>query len=117
LLQLLLRWKDLLMVAPGYLYYGIIDTSKEIIDPKSLQRTVMVSNFRGSNLTINEIETSKNWIAAETETNEKGKKHTIVIRLDKDKLPKGKFREKVTIHTKYNKKQGVDTIIIEGKVK
>ena len=111
------KLKKEVKVVPGYLYYGIIDTSKEVIDPKSLKRTVMVSQFRGSNLTLNKIETSKDWIAAETETNEKGKKYTVVIRLDKDKLPKGEFREKVTIHTKYNKKPEVNTIIIEGKVK
>jgi hypothetical protein len=103
-------------VAPVYLYFGIIDTGKGVIDPKSLERTVVVSKFREGDLTIHKIETSKDWITAETETNEKGEKYTVVIRL-KDKLPKGKFRENITIHTEHLKRTDVSNIIIEGKVK
>ncbi|KPJ56138.1 MAG: hypothetical protein AMJ42_05700 [Deltaproteobacteria bacterium DG_8] len=103
-------------VAPQYLYFGIIDTSKEVTDPKSFKRSAMVSRFRGGDLTIKNIETSRDWIVTETETNEKGKKYTIVINLSKNKLPKGKFREKITIHTEYSKRSEAATLIIEGKV-
>ena len=103
-------------VSPQYLYFGIIDTSKEVIDPKSLKRTVMVSRVREGGLSIKKIEPSSNWITTEIETHNKGEKYSVVITLDKDKLAKGKFREKVTIHTEYNKKSETATIIIDGKV-
>jgi len=101
-------------VSPEYLYFGIIDTSKETIDPKNLERTVMINRIGGDSLTIDKIEPSAHWITSKTEA--KGEKHSVVITLDKDKLPKGKFREKVTIHTKYNKKFESAIVIIEGKV-
>ena len=103
-------------ITPVYLYFGIIDTGKDVIDPKSLERTVVVSKFREGDLTIQKIVTSKDWITAEMKTNEKGKKYTLVIKL-KDKLPKGKFRENVKIHTEHRKRLDVSNIIIEGKVK
>jgi len=117
-LQLLLigKLEKEVKIAPVYLYFGIIDTGKDVIDPKSLKRTVMVSKFREGDLTIQKIETSKDWITTETETNEKGKKYSVVIKL-KDKLPKGKFRENITIHTEHRKRTEVTNIIIEGKVK
>lgn len=111
------KLKNEVKVAPQYIYFGIIDTNKEAIDPKSLKRKTMISRFKGDNLTIQKIETSRDWITTETETNEKGKKYTVVIRLDKDKLPKGEFRENVTVHTKYNEKYEVANIIIEANVK
>ena len=101
-------------VSPEYLYFGIIDPSKETIDPKNLERTVMINRIEGGGLTIDKIEPSSHWITTKTEA--KGEKYSIVITLDKDKLPKGKFREKVTIHTKYNEKFESATVIIEGKV-
>ena len=57
-----------LKVAPPYLYFGIIDTNKEVIDSKSLKRTVLVSRVRGDGLSIEKIEPSVNWVATEIET-------------------------------------------------
>jgi hypothetical protein len=102
-------------VFPEYLYFGIIDTSKEVIDPKNLERTATVKSGKGDAFTIEKIEPSSNWITTEIETYEKGK-HTVVIKLDKDKLPKGKFREKVTMHTEHSKRPEAVTIIIDAKV-
>ena len=109
--------KNVVKVAPAYLYFGIINSSMKAINPQSLKRTAMIERLSGDDLTIRKVETNKDWITTETETIEKGKKHTIVITLDKDKLPKGEFREKVAVHTEYSKKSEVVTIIIEGKVK
>lgn len=76
----------------------------------------MVNTLVEGNLTIDKIEPGSDWITTETETNEKGKKYTIVIKLDKDKLPKGTLRERVNIHTKYNERIEVTPVIIEAKV-
>lgn len=103
-------------VAPQYLYFGIIDTSKEVIDPKSLKRTVMLSRIREGTLSMKKIEPSLNWFTTEIETHKEGEKYSVAITLIKDNLPKGKFREKVTIHTEYNKRLEKSTIVIEGKV-
>jgi len=87
-------------VSPGYLFFGIIDTSKEAIDPKNLERTAVVNRVKGGSLTIEKIEPVADWINVEAEINKEGKEHRVVITLDKDKSTKGKFREKVTIHTR-----------------
>jgi len=110
------RVKKEVNVSPPYLYFGIIDTKKEVIDPKSLTRTVMVSRAREGGLSIKKIELNSNWITTEIETSKKGEKYSVIIILDKDNLPKGKFREKVTIHTEYDKRPEAATIIIDGKV-
>jgi len=110
------KLKKEVKVAPQYLYFGIIDTSKEVIDPRSLKRTAMVSRFREGDLTIKKIETSRDWIEIETESGEKDKKYTIIISLNKNKLPKGRFKEKITIHTEYSKRSEAAILFIEGKV-
>ncbi len=103
-------------VAPNFVYFGIINTSKEVIDLNSLKREVMVSNARGDGLTIGKIEPSAGWITAEVENNQKGEKYSIIIKLDKNRLPKGKFQEKIKIHTKHKKTSEVADVIIGGKV-
>jgi len=70
--------KDL-KVSPQYLYFGIIDTSKEVIDPKSLKRTIIVSRVRKGGLSIEKIEYSTNWITTEIETHKKREKYSVVI--------------------------------------
>jgi len=102
-------------VAPQFVYFGVIDTSKEGINPNSLKRTVMISNARGDGLTIEKIEPSDDWISTDTQTDQEGKKYSIVIKLDKNKLPKGKFEGKIKIHTKHKKTSEVADVIIEGK--
>ena len=105
-----------LKVAPQYVFFGIIDTGKEVINPNSLKRTVIVSSARGGGLTIEKIEPSADWIAAEVETPQKEEKYTIIFLLDKKKLPKGQFQETVKIHTKHNKVSESVNVILAGKV-
>jgi len=102
-------------IAPQYLYFGIINTN-DTIEPKSLQRKVTVRRVRGSGLTIEKIEPSADWISTEIETDKKGENYTIVITLDKDKLPKGKLRESITVNAKYNKTSETVNVIIEARV-
>lgn len=108
--------KKEIRVAPEYLYFGIIDTSKKDLDEKSLQRTTVISQMRTDDLTVKNIETSKDWIKTDLDTNQEGKQFTVTISLDKDKLPQGKFREIVSIHTQSAEKSEVAKIIVEGKV-
>ncbi|MBW2553293.1 MAG: hypothetical protein JRE20_04080 [Deltaproteobacteria bacterium] len=103
-------------IAPQFLDFGIIDTKKETIDPKSLKRTVTINKVGGNDLILEKIEPSSDWIMTEIETNQKGEKYTIVINLDKNKLLKGKFKEKVKIHTKHKRSSEVTDIILKGKV-
>ncbi len=102
-------------VSPPFVYFGVIDTSKEVLDPKSLKRTVTVTRAKGSGLlTVEKVEPSADWIMIETD--KQGEKYTIVITLNKDKLPKGKIKEQIKIHTNYDKTPEVATAFIEGKV-
>ena len=104
------------MVAPPYLYFGIIDTDKKTIDPKSFERRVLMSRARGNKLTIEKLETSVEWIKAEIVPDGKGETYTIVITLDKDRLPKGNLKENITINTNYSGNSEMVHVIIEGKI-
>ena len=108
--------KKEIKVTPEYLYFGIIDTAKQDIDVKSLQRTTVLSQMRAEDLVIKNIETSKDWIKTTYDTNQQGQQYTVTISLDKDKLPQGKFRETVSIHTQSKGKSEVTKIIVEGKI-
>lgn len=103
-------------VSPEYLYFGIIDTSKGKIDESRLKRTAVISQLQSEDLTVKNIETSKEWITAEANAEQEGKQYTITVNLNKDKLPKGKFRETVSVHTQCREKADIATIIVEGKV-
>jgi len=102
--------------APEYLYFGVINTSKDTFDPQSFEKTITVSRVREHGLTIEKVEPSSDWITAETETNKKGEKFTISVKLDKNKLQKGQFREQVKIYAHYDKISEVVIIMLEGKV-
>jgi hypothetical protein len=108
--------ENAIKVSPQYLYFGIIDTGKEAADPMSLQRTAVMNQLREQTFTIKDIKTGKEWISATAESKEQVKDYTITIKLDKNKLPKGNFRETVTIYTESEKKSDTATIIVEGKV-
>jgi len=103
-------------VTPQHLHFGIIDTKKGNIDTESLKRTITINKVRGNNLILEKIEPSSDWIMKEIETNQKGEKYIIVIKLDKNKLPRGKFKEKIKIYTKHRNLSEVVDIILEGKV-
>jgi len=103
-------------VTPEYLYFGIIDTGKGTLGESSLKRTAVISHQQSGDLTVSKIETSKEFVSAKASADQAGKQYTITISLDKDKLPKGKFRETVSVHTQCQGKTDTATIIIEGKV-
>ena len=103
-------------VAPEYFFFGIIDRSKDTVDPKSLQRTVLINSARGKDLQIEKVESTVDWIAIETITEKEGERYKLVITLRKDQLPKAGFREKINLHTTANKKSEASFIIIDGKV-
>jgi hypothetical protein len=115
-LSIMGRVKKELKVAPPFVHFGIIDTTKEAIAPKSLEKTVRISKVSGTDLIIEKIETGSDWVTERAETGEQGAMHTIVITLDKDNLPKGPFKEKINIHTKHGEKAEVVDVTLEGKV-
>jgi hypothetical protein len=114
--QVMANLKKEVKVIPEYLYFGIIDTGKGTLDETRLTRTAVISHQQSADLTLKKIETSKEWIAAEARTDQAGKEYTVTITLKKDTLPKGKFRETVSIQTQSGNRDGSATIIVEGKV-
>ena len=94
--------------------FGRIDTGGQAIDPNSLTKSVMIKKARGNDLSIKKVKPSSGWIKAKTETNEEGIQYTVVITLDKDKMPKGKFEENVEIKT--NRKKEPLIVSIKGEV-
>lgn len=108
--------KKELRVAPQFLHFGIIDTTKEAIKSETLERTVRINKVSGSDLVIERMEADADWIRARTKTGERGALHTIHIRLDRDNLPKGPFKRKVTIHTKHGEKAEAVDVALEGTV-
>jgi hypothetical protein len=74
----------------------------------------VIKKARGNDLSIKKVQESSKWIKTKTETNEKGVQYTVVITLDKDKMPKGKFEEKVEIKT--NRKKEPLIVSIKGEV-
>ena len=101
-------------VKPASLYFGKIDTGSGPVNPEILTKSVVLRMARGNDLDIKKVSESGNWIKAKTETNEKGVQYTVVITLDKNKLPKGKFDEKIEIKT--NKKKEPLIVSIKGEV-
>ena len=102
-LPLYVKLQKELAVKPSSLAFGKINLEGEGDLQKRLTKRVMVKKNRGENLTIKKIEPSADWIMTETETNLEGKQYRIIITLDKDKMPKGKFDEKVEIKTNSQK--------------
>jgi hypothetical protein len=115
-LSIMGRVKKELKVAPPFLHFGTIDTTKEAITPESLERKVRISKVSGNDLIIEKVETGADWVTERTETGEQGAMHTIVITLDKDNLPKGPFKEKIKIHTRHGEKAEVVNVTLEGRV-
>ena len=115
LLPLYIKLQKELVVKPETLSFGTIDTGGEAALEKRLTKKVMVKKNRGEDLTIKKIEPSADWIMTETVTNREGKQYRVVITLDKDKLPKGPFEEKVEIKTNSQKEPLVVTL--KGDIK
>lgn len=101
-------------VQPASLYFGKIEAGGGAVNPDSLTKSVVLTNARGEALEVKKVKGSSNWIQTKTETNEKGSRYTVMITLDKNKMPKGKFDEKVEIKT--NKKKEPLIVTIKGEV-
>ena len=114
-LPLYIKLQKELVVKPEALAFGTIDTGAAGALEKRLTKKVMVKKNRGEDLTIKKIEPSADWIMTETVTNREGKQYRVVITLDKDKLPKGPFEEKVEIKTNSQKEPLVVTL--KGDIK
>jgi hypothetical protein len=115
-LSIMGRVKKEVKVSPPFLHFGTIDTTKETSTPGSLEKTVRVSTVSGTDLTIEKIEANADWVMAGAKTGELGATHTIVITLDKENLPKGPFKEKISIHTKHGEKAEAVDVILEGRI-
>ena len=108
------RLKEEVSVGPKSISFGNIDTSKENFNTINFVKKIVLRDVRGNGLTIKKIKTSSDWITTETKTQREGKIFTIVVTLDKDKLPDGKFNEKIKIRTNY--KREYLTVDIKGEV-
>jgi len=115
-LSIMGRVKKAVKVSPPFLHFGTIDTTKGAITPGSLEKKVLISTVSGTDLIIEKIEAKADWVMAEAKTGEQGATHTIVITLDEKNLPKGPFKEKITIHTKHGEKAEVVDVILEGRI-
>jgi len=101
-------------VNPASLYFGKIDTVGGAIDLGMLTKSVVIKKARGNDLSIKKVQASSKWIKTKTEKNEEGIQYTVVITLDKDKMPKGKFDEKIEIKT--NKRKEPLIVSIKGEI-
>ncbi len=107
--------KSEISFAPRYLYYGIIDTSKETADPTSLVRSAVFENTKGRPFTIERIK-APDWATTSIESDPKSTKQTITIKLNKNRLQKGEIKDKVIVHIRCNERQEAPVILIAGKV-
>jgi len=82
------------------LSFGTIDTTRDGFDTVSLKKDLVLRDVQGKGLVIKKIKTTSDWIV--TEAKKKGAGHyTILITLDKSRLPKGQFSEKIEVRTNY----------------
>ncbi len=91
-------------IAPLTVSFGIIDTTRKNFNAAKLTKTFKLIDVRGDGMTIKKIKTGSDWITTKTEIHKKGKMRAIIVTLNKDKLPKGQFNEKIKIRTNYKKK-------------
>ena len=105
--------KGKVAISSKNLYFGTIDTTRDGFDTVSLKKDIVLRDVQGDGLVIKKINTTSDWIVTETE--KKGdERYTIVVTLDKDKLLKGKFSEKIEIRTNYKGKPVV--VEVKGEV-
>jgi len=102
--------KQEVAMIPQTVSFGTVDSAKGNVAADKLKKKVVLKDVRGKGITIKKVKTSRDWITTEV-SNKKGDKNgTVSIILDKEKLPKGKFNEKVEIRTNYKKSLVVDII-------
>ena len=113
-LPLYVKLQKELVVKPNTLAFGKINLAGEGDLQRRLTKKVMVKKNRGEDLSIKKIEPSADWIMTEQVTKQEGKQYRIIITLDKDKMPKGPFDEKVEIKTNGQKEPLV--VAVKGEV-
>jgi len=101
-------------IRPTAFFFGTINTTKENFDSKMLEKRAVLRDVQGDGFTIKKIKPSSKWIKAEIEVKKEKKRYAIHLILDRDKLPKGKFEEKIKIYTSYKGKPLV--VDVRGEV-
>lgn len=96
------RVREELNMTPKSISFRTIDPSRENFN-RIFTKRIVLRDVRGKGLTIKKIKTSSDWIIVDTKTRKEDKMLAIIITLDKDKLPKGPFEEKIKIRTNYKK--------------
>ena len=99
------------VIRPENISFGKINTTTENFKKRKLKKRIKVTDTRGEGFIIEKLEPTSNWIIAETVDLKQPRQHVIVISLDKDKLKKGRFKEKVNVYTNYKK----NPLVIEVK--
>lgn len=106
--------KGEVIVSPQTLSFGTIDTTQEGFNMKKLVKKIKFKGLREEGLTIKRIKTSSDWILVKTYAQKGGKQYSIIVTLDKDRLPRGLFEEKIDIRTNYKRESLV--VSVKGKV-
>ena len=96
--------REEVLIRPKSVSFGNLNTSKDGFNPERLTKKIVLRDVRGDGMIIKKIKPSKDWILTEIEKRERDKYYSILITLDKGKLPRGHFEEKVKICTNYKKK-------------
>ena len=113
-----INFRDELTISPSTLHFGKISITPVSGKPPArlhLTKHLTVSKQRGDPLKIMKVIPGSDFIHAKIETKEEGKRYSIAVTLDKDKLDKGLITETLEIHTNYEKRPVVK-ISIKGKV-
>lgn len=108
-----------LVVSPTAIYFGNINLTpiEEKAPPLILTKYVTVTKEKGDPIKIKKVTSSSNLIQTKVETKEEGKRFTITVSLDKDKLKAGaSINESIEIQTNYKKNPKVK-VEVKGTVK
>jgi hypothetical protein len=109
-----INFKNELTISPSTLFFGslpLTSSTQEALFTKQIR----VRKERGEPLAIEKIIPSSDFIKTAIETTVEGKRYSITVTLEKDKLQKGLLKETLEIYTNYQKKP-VFTITLKGKI-
>jgi hypothetical protein len=109
-----INFKNELTISPSTLFFGSLPLASPAQE-SLFTKQIRVSKERGEPLTIEKIIPSSDFIKTAIETTVEGKRYSITVTLEKDKLKKGLLKETLEIYTNYQKKP-VFTITLKGKI-
>jgi hypothetical protein len=109
-----INFKNELTISPSTLFFGTIAVTPQT-EESLFTKHIRVRKERGESLAIEKIIPSSDFIQTHIETTEEGKRYSITVTLEKDKLHKGVIKETLEIYTNYRKKPVV-TITLKGKI-